>query len=230
MTRPWLAPLLTALPLCAGLLAGPATPAAAQPAVLLDAQASRCAMLRALSPTPPASCQVRTRSIVFRPPAGAETVVAAATPEDAPIRPPAAPGKANPAPATPASRPSSPPERVYAFTTRIPFAYDSAHLAPEARPLLDTLTEALQDRAMADKVIRIEGHTDAVGSKGYNLRLSYARAVAVQEYLRDAHGLEPSRLRVVGRGKAELYDSDHPYDASNRRVEFVNLTDSAPRP
>jgi len=83
---------------------------------------------------------------------------------------------------------------------------------------------------MADKVIRIEGYTDSAGSETYNLRLSYARAVAVQAYLRDAHGLAPSRLRVVGRGKANLYDPEHPYDPSNRRVEFVNLTDSAARP
>ena len=215
MTRPWLPPLLIALPLCVGLLPGLTAPVAAQRApLLLDAQASRCAMLQTLSPTPPASCQVRTRSIVFRPPAGGDTaggdtVVAAAAPEASPARP---------------------AERVYAFTTRIPFAFDSAQLAPEARPLLDTLADALQDSSMADKVIRIEGHTDSAGSEAYNLRLSYARAVAVREYLCDAHGLAPSRLRVVGRGKAELYDPDHPYDASNRRVEFVNLTDSAARP
>jgi outer membrane protein OmpA-like peptidoglycan-associated protein len=228
MTRPWLAPLLLALPLSAGLLSGLAAPVAAQP-VLLDTQASRCAMLQALSPTPPASCQVRTRSIVFRPPASMDTVVAEATPEASPTRPSASTGK-DPASGAAAPKPSGSAERVYAFTTRIPFAYDSAHLAPEARPLLDTLAEALQDRAMADKVIRIEGHTDSVGSEAYNLRLSYARAVAVQAYLRDAHGVSPSRLRVVGRGKAELSDPDHPYDASNRRVEFVNLTDSAARP
>ena len=83
---------------------------------------------------------------------------------------------------------------------------------------------------MADKVIRIEGYTDSAGSDAYNLRLSYARAVAVREYLCDAHGLEPSRLRVVGHGKTKLYDPDHPFDARNRRVEFVNLTDSATRP
>ncbi len=225
MTRPWLQSFLIACLLTPGLIPGLAAPAAAQPAVLLDAQASRCAMLQALSPTPPSRCQVRTRSIVLRPPAGTDTVVAAAAPEASPARPSAAAGQAAPTP-----RPAGPAERVYAFTTRIPFAFDSAQLAPEARPLLDTLADAIQDSSMADKVLRIEGHTDSAGSDAYNLRLSYARAVAVQEYLRDAHGLAPSRLRVVGRGKAELYDPDHPYDASNRRVEFVNLTDSAARP
>jgi outer membrane protein OmpA-like peptidoglycan-associated protein len=229
MTRRWLPPLLMALPLCASLLPGLAAPAAAQRAQLLAEQASFCAMAQALSPILPARCQVRTRSIVLRPPAGADTTMAAAAPGTSPTRPPAPVEKADMASGTPSPRPAGPAERVYAFTTRIPFAWDSARLAPEAQPLLDTLAEVLQDGALADKVIRIEGHTDSAGSETYNRRLSYARAVAVQEYLRDAHGLSPSRLRVVGRGKAELYDPDHPYDASNRRVEFVNLTDSTGR-
>jgi outer membrane protein OmpA-like peptidoglycan-associated protein len=230
MTRQWLQPLIIALPLCAGLMPGLAAPAAAQRALLLDEQASPCAMFQALSPTLPARCQVRTRSIVFRPPAGGDTAVADAAPAASPARPSAPTGNVDTASGAPSTRPSGPAERVYAFTTRIPFAWDSARLAPEAHQLLDTLADVLQDGAMAEKVIRIEGHTDGAGSEAYNLRLSYARALAVQQYLRDAHGLAPSRLHVVGRGKAELYDPDHPYDPSNRRVEFVNLTDSVARP
>jgi OOP family OmpA-OmpF porin len=224
MTRRWLRPFLLAFLLAPALVPGLAALAAGQSVPLLDEHASRCAMLQALSPTPPAHCQGRTRSIVFRPPAGADTAPAAS-----PARPPASAGDADTAPTAPTTRPSGPAARVYAFTTRIPFAWDSARLAPEAQPLLDTLAEVLQDGALADKVIRIEGHTDSAGSEAYNRRLSYARAVAVQQYLRDAHGLAPARLRVVGRGKAALYDPAHPYDPSNRRVEFVNLTDSTGR-
>jgi hypothetical protein len=66
-------------------------------------------------------------------------------------------------------------------------------------------------------------------SDAYNRRLSYRRAVAVQQYLSNAHGLPRARLPVVGRGKAALYDPAHPFAPSNRRVEFVNVTDSAPR-
>ena len=131
------------------------------------------------------------------------------------------------APSTPAPAPAA---RVYAFTTRIPFAWDSAQLAPAAYHLLDTLADVLQDAQLADKVMRIEGHTDSAGADAYNRRLSYRRAVAVQQYLVAAHGLPRSRLPVVGKGKAELSDPAHPLDPSNRRVEFVNLTDSAPRP
>jgi outer membrane protein OmpA-like peptidoglycan-associated protein len=132
--------------------------------------------------------------------------------------------------AAPAAQPPPPAARVYAFTTRIPVAWDSAQLAPAAHRLLDTLAAVLQEALMADKVIRIEGHTDSAGSDAYNQRLSYRRAVAVQQYLADAHGLPRAHLPVVGKGKAELYDPAHPFAPSNRRVEFVNFTDSAARP
>src|SRR5262245_32188161 len=209
MTRRWSLPWSLLLVLSAWLLTGQAAPAASHSIPLLDVSASRCTLLQALSPTLPPQCQgqrqERSRSIVLTPPPA-----------------PAAPGApgAPPAPGT----------RVYAFTTRIPFAWASARLAPAAYQLLDTLAAVLQDALMADKVIRIEGHTDSAGADAYNRRLSYRRAVAVQQYLAEAHGLPRSCLPVGGKGKADLYDPAHPLDPSNRRVEFVNLTDSAPRP
>jgi len=221
MTRRWPRPwsLLLVLGIC--LLAGQAAPAASPGIPMLDMDASRCTLLQVLSPTLPAHCQGqgRARSIVFTPPAPA-AVTATLAAHAAPAPPPAAPSTPAPVPAA----------RVYAFTARIPFAWDSAQLAPEAHRLLDTLAEVLQDALLADKVIRIEGHTDSAGSEAYNRRLSYRRALAVQQYLVEAHGLPRSRLPVVGKGKADLYDLAHPLAPSNRRVEFVNLTDSAPRP
>jgi outer membrane protein OmpA-like peptidoglycan-associated protein len=220
MTRRWPRPWSLLLVLGPWLLAGQAAPAASS-SPMLDLDASRCTLVQVLSPTLPAACQgrERTRSIVFTPPAApavTATLVA-----------PAAPAPRPAAPSTPAPVPAA---RAYAFTTRIPFAWNSAQLAPDAHRLLDTLAEVLQEAPMADKIIRIEGHTDSAGSDAYNQRLSYRRAVAVQQYLVNAHGLSRSRLPVVGRGKADLYDPAHPLDPRNRRVEFVNLTDSAPRP
>ena len=206
MTHRWPRPWSLLLVLGTWLLTGQAAPAASQGIPMLDLDASRCTLLQVLSPTLPAHCQgrERTRSIIFTPPA---------------------------APAVTATfvAPAGPAGRVYAFTTRIPFAWDSARLAPDAHQLLDTLAAVLQDALMADKVIRIEGHTDSAGSDAYNQRLSYRRALAVQQYLVHAHGLPQARLPVVGRGKAELYDPVHPFAPSNRRVEFVNLTDSIGR-
>jgi outer membrane protein OmpA-like peptidoglycan-associated protein len=115
---------------------------------------------------------------------------------------------------------------LYAFATRIQFAFDSYQLPPEAHQLLDTLAAVLQDPLMRDKVVRIEGHTDSVGSEDYNLVLSSKRAVAVQHYLSARHSLALERLPTLGKGKFELYDLNHPTDARNRRVQFVNVSDS----
>jgi outer membrane protein OmpA-like peptidoglycan-associated protein len=208
--RPWFLLLVFG----AWLFVGQGPLAASDTLPMLDMDASRCTLFQALSPTLPAHCQGqgRTRSIVITPPAAVTAALAA-------------PAALAQQPAAPA-----PAARAYAFTTRIPFAWDSAQLAPEAHQLLDTLAGVLQDPLLAAKVIRIEGHTDSAGSAAYNRRLSYRRALAVQQYLVEAHGLPRARLPVVGKGKAELYDPAQPLDPSNRRVEFVNLTDSAPRP
>jgi len=215
--------LLVALLLTHCLMSGLAPQAAGQPVVLLEEDASRCAMFQALSATLPMRCQGRPRSIVLVQPAPQSLPLppqhAALLTPPPPAAPPAAPPMRPP-------RPPAPGARVYAFATRIPFAWDSAQLAPEAHRLLDTLAEVLQDAVMVTKVVRIEGHTDSAGSDAYNRRLSYQRAVAVQRYLHDHHGLPLERLPVVGKGKAEPYDPAHPFDPSNRRVQFVNLTDS----
>jgi hypothetical protein len=106
MTHRWPPPRSLLLVLGTWLLTGLAAPAASHSIPLLDLDASRCTLLRALSPTLPAPCQGqgRPRSIVFTPPAAAAATTA--------LTPPTAPSTPAPAPAA----------RVYAFTTRIPFA------------------------------------------------------------------------------------------------------------
>jgi outer membrane protein OmpA-like peptidoglycan-associated protein len=117
-------------------------------------------------------------------------------------------------------------DHLYAFATRIQFAFDSYQLTPEAHQLLDTLAVVLQDTLMRDKIVRIEGHTDSVGSEDYNLRLSSKRALAVQHYLSARHSLAIERLPAIGKGEHELYASDRPTDPVNRRVQFINLSES----
>jgi outer membrane protein OmpA-like peptidoglycan-associated protein len=123
-------------------------------------------------------------------------------------------------PSTPA-----PGYQPYAFaTTRIQFRFDSSALAPESQPILDTFANVLKDPRMADQVVRVEGHTDSVGSVGYNRRLSSKRAMAVQHYLHEHHGIALIRIPAIGKGPTEPYDPKHPTAALNRRVQFVNLS------
>jgi len=73
-----------------------------------------------------------------------------------------------------------------------------------------------------DLRIRIEGHTDNVGSPEQNRELSRKRAQAVKDYL--VHkGIAPSRLTVEGVGpdKPIAPNTIAEGRAANRRVEFI---------
>lgn len=66
--------------------------------------------------------------------------------------------------------------------------------------------------------IRLEGHTDKIGSKIKNLDLSKARASAVKSYLVQK-GLPSHRIVAVGYGDSKPICQ--PKCDSNRRVELI---------
>ncbi len=71
------------------------------------------------------------------------------------------------------------------------------------------------------KKIRVEGHTDNVGTADFNQKLSRARAAAVADWL-VKHGVDKQRVVAEGVGLTrplEPNDTD-PGRAANRRVEF----------
>jgi outer membrane protein OmpA-like peptidoglycan-associated protein len=72
--------------------------------------------------------------------------------------------------------------------------------------------------------IEISGHTDNVGSKSYNKKLSEKRAKAVVDYLVDK-GIDKSRLAFAGYGFAQpIASNDTPLGRQkNRRTEFKVL-------
>lgn len=72
--------------------------------------------------------------------------------------------------------------------------------------------------------IRIEGHTDNVGSVAFNMALSEDRASAVQDFL-EARGVAVTRLAIEGKGPLEPR-GDNGTEAGralNRRVQVVIL-------
>lgn len=70
--------------------------------------------------------------------------------------------------------------------------------------------------------MRITGHTDARGTRAYNLRLSQQRAASVVEYLVRVHRIAATRLTAEGKGFDELVDTEHPESGVNRRVQVTN--------
>jgi OOP family OmpA-OmpF porin len=107
----------------------------------------------------------------------------------------------------------------------IQFEFASAGLKPESIEALRNLGYALNNELKDQKLLLIEGHTDAVGAREYNVLLSDRRAEAVKDYLVREMGVSPDRLRTVGKGSSEPADPKNPCAAVNRRVVVVNLGD-----
>ena len=108
-----------------------------------------------------------------------------------------------------------------AVDLEVRFEFDSAELTPMAQAVLDNLATALTTDLAPYRFV-LEGHTDAVGSDGYNLELSERRAQAVQRYLRSFYRVDPERIATIGKGESELLLPDQPTAAPNRRVRVIN--------
>ena len=112
-----------------------------------------------------------------------------------------------------------------AVSLTVSFANGSADLTPDAIKALDVLGQALSSKDLAGYKFRIEGHTDTVGSAGYNKELSERRAEAVVDYIAKKYSVDPSRLQAVGMGEEGLLVRTPPQTAEprNRRVQVINL-------
>jgi len=143
-------------------------------------------------------------------------------PEPAPATP--APTASTPAPApTPAPDPNAKP-KVTKDKLEIPgqivFESGSAALKPESEAGLNQLKQYLDETPRVTK-LRIEGHTDNVGSPEANETLSGQRALAIKAAL-VAKGINKDRLLAVGFGqnKPIADNTTEEGKAKNRRTEF----------
>jgi outer membrane protein OmpA-like peptidoglycan-associated protein len=78
--------------------------------------------------------------------------------------------------------------------------------------------------------VRVEGHTDELGSDKLNMTLSQKRAEAVVAYLIKRAGVPSARLEAVGYGKTRPIATNRTSKGrgANRRVAFVIVTPDAP--
>jgi len=104
------------------------------------------------------------------------------------------------------------------------FRTSSARIQKRSFGLLDQVALVLKANSQIEN-IRVEGHTDSVGSEAGNLKLSQGRAKSVMEYLVKA-GVDAGRLTSDGFGDGQPIAPNDTKDgrAKNRRVEFV-ITD-----
>jgi OmpA-OmpF porin, OOP family len=106
-----------------------------------------------------------------------------------------------------------------ALALPVQFSFDSADILPAARAQLDALAEGVR-LLPKERLVTIEGHTDAQGDEDYNARLSMRRAQSVKRYLVAQHGIDASRLRAIGMGEYENLPGLAPLAPENRRVQF----------
>ena len=130
---------------------------------------------------------------------------------------------------------SPPPKTVEIVTTpceqrmrvgsEVLFDFDKATIRAEARPAINYVAEVLQQKG---KPVVVEGHTDAIGTDGYNIRLSEQRAIVIRTELSRRMALDLP-MNSLGYGKSRpIADNQNPDGTDNpagrqlnRRVEIV---------
>jgi outer membrane protein OmpA-like peptidoglycan-associated protein len=107
--------------------------------------------------------------------------------------------------------------------TDLLFEYNSDQLADGARLSLMKLGYLIQKNPNSQFII--EGHTDTLGTEGYNFDLSQRRANAVVGWLIHSLNLSTDRIRAVGMGESRPLPNVNPNgtpeeQSLNRRVEI----------
>lgn len=112
------------------------------------------------------------------------------------------------------------PEEEVITTNEIHFAFNKYVIKPESHRILDEIFENIDSRPEIE-MVRVEGHTDSVGSESYNEKLSQQRANSVRTYLIHK-GYPAEKITAVGMGEASPLDDNTTVEgrAKNRRVEF----------
>ncbi len=97
---------------------------------------------------------------------------------------------------------------------------NSAELTAESKKVLDEFIEFLSENPNIK--VKIQGHTDNIGSDASNLILSENRARSVYDYL-ISKGIASHRLSYKGFGKSQPIDTNETEAgrAMNRRTEFL---------
>jgi outer membrane protein OmpA-like peptidoglycan-associated protein len=113
------------------------------------------------------------------------------------------------------------------------FAFNSDRLSPAAQAELQETAKLIRERAKGP--VRVEGHTDSVGSPGYNLGLSQRRAEAVHAALVRLLAGRATQFQVRGFGASRPIapnrnpdGSDNPKGRQRNRRVTVAINTQAP--
>jgi outer membrane protein OmpA-like peptidoglycan-associated protein len=118
-------------------------------------------------------------------------------------------------------------EIIIELPTDVLFDFDKSDIRADAVPTLQKLARLIGPASGG--VVRVNGHTDAIGDDVYNLELSQRRAAAVTDWLGTRGKVPTTRLRAEGLGESRPVapntnddGSDNPAGRQlNRRVEVI---------
>lgn len=113
------------------------------------------------------------------------------------------------------------------FKSDMTFDFNSATVKPGLYSEMDRVANIMQ--RYPQTLIRVEGHTDSVGSETYNMELSRRRAQAVSNLL-DQRYVNRQRIKIIGFGEAYPIASNNTESGRqmNRRVE-IKIAPNSPR-
>jgi OOP family OmpA-OmpF porin len=108
----------------------------------------------------------------------------------------------------------------WSLETVVLFDFDSTEIKSEAHPILNEASDIL--KMNPDINVKIDGHTDNIGTSKYNMKLSKRRAKAVMEYF-VSKGIDTKRLTLKGFGLTMPVASNDTKEGrtKNRRVELT---------
>ena len=104
----------------------------------------------------------------------------------------------------------------------IEFEFNSHQLTARALEQLNEVAKALELKTLRHYTFAVQGHTDSVGKRDYNRRLSLRRAGSVKRTLVGA-GIDGHHLVDVGMGEDFPLPGMNADDGRNRRVEIVRI-------
>lgn len=110
------------------------------------------------------------------------------------------------------------------------FDFGKAMLRPQSHRVLRRILKAVRNYPRFTR-LRIEGFTDNIGSKAYNIRLSQQRAEAVQAFF-ISQGMPARQLEAIGRGMSlpRARNTHTRGRQINRRVEFIIIAEPPTAP
>jgi len=109
-------------------------------------------------------------------------------------------------------------------TLRINFDFNKYNIKKIYYPQIEKIAEIL--KANPKLKIEIDGYTDNIGSKKYNLKLSLKRAQAIKNVLVKVYKINPKRIKVKGFGEEYplVPNTTSTNRALNRRAEIIDIT------